>query len=312
MGEDLIRHTVPLASRSALDQHPAAVYLSQLSTRSRRVQRIALDQIASILTDGRHNAATMPWQDIRYQHAAAVRSVLAERYAPATANRMLAALRGTLREAWRLGLIDIETCERACDVKPLRGQRLPAGRALLSDEMRLLLEACAGTRPADRRDAALLSCLYSGGFRRAEAVALNVGDYDRDQGGVLIRSGKNNKSRRVYLADFAAERLNAYLDGCSLEVGPIFRRVLKGGALTSDRLTDAAVRYIIRRRCDAASINAANPHDMRRTMVSNLLDAGVDLATVQQIAGHSNPTTTARYDRRGDDAKRRAAQRLTL
>jgi integrase/recombinase XerD len=51
-------------------------------------------------------------------------------------------------------------------------------------------------------------------------------------------------------------------------------------------------------------------HDFRRTFAGNLLDAGIDLATVQVLMGHSSPVTTSTYDRRGERVRRKAVQKL--
>ena len=73
--------------------------------------------------------------------------------APATINKVLAAvLRGTVREAWRLGLVDAETLARVADVEGAKARRLPAGRHVEDGEVRQLFAACgSASRPTRRR-----------------------------------------------------------------------------------------------------------------------------------------------------------------
>ncbi len=63
-------------------------------------------------------------------------------------------------------------------------------------------------------------------------------------------------------------------------------------------MTDQAVLDILRQRGKEAQIASFSPHDFRRTFTSNMIDAGVDIVTVQNLMGHASPVTTARYDRR--------------
>ena len=134
--EDLL--PVPVVDPS---RHPVAVYLARLAPGSRRSQRAALVTIAEILTEDRVGIDELPWHCLGYQHTGALRAALAERYSPATANRHLAALRGVLKEAWRLGLMSAEDLQRAIDLPAVRGERLPRGRALSRGELRSLFDS---------------------------------------------------------------------------------------------------------------------------------------------------------------------------
>lgn len=302
------------------DRHPARIYLASLAPGSRPAMRGALQVAAELLTMGRCSWETMPWHLLRVQHTQALRAQLADRYAPTTANKMLAAIRGVLRAAWELGQIDTDSYQRAVSVKAVRGHTVPRGRSISRGELRALFEACVRDRSAmGVRDAALLAVLYGSGLRRAEAAALDVGDYDAQAGSLHVRAGKGNRERLCYAAEGERQLLDAWLSararaGAPPDRGPLFVPMVKGGKLRLPlrRLDARTVLDIVQRRARQAGVGHLTPHDFRRTMIGDLLDAGADISTVQRLAGHAQVTTTARYDRRGEAAKARAAALLSL
>jgi site-specific recombinase XerD len=307
------------ASNIPADRNPALVYLASLAAGSRRTMRQALDTMARSISTGQCNHATLPWGALRFQHTQAVRAVLQERYEAATANKMLSALRQTLRAAWNLGYMSAEEYQRAINFKAVTGEQPEAavGRALKFGEWIGLFAVCAADdSPAGVRDAAVIALFKIAGLRRAEMASLNVDDYDSTNHNLTVR-GKRNKTRVVPIEDAGA--LDALTDWLCLRFngnahqamsGPLFTRILKGGAITQARLTDQGIYHILDTRRQQARIATFTPHDLRRTFAGDLLDAGVDLSTVQKLMGHANANTTSGYDRRGDRAKRDAVRKL--
>lgn len=298
------------AQYQSADQNPARVYLASLAAGSRPTMARALDAIADIAVPGA-TADTFPWAALRYQHTQAIRAQLAAKYDAATANKMLSALRQTLKQAWRLGQMTADEYMAAVDVKNITGSKpeQAAGRALTLGELMALAAACNDGTAAGVRDAAMLAVAYAGGLRRAEIVGLTMADFDQ-AAGVLTVTGKRNKSRTVPLQNGALAALTDWLAVRGAQAGPLFTRIGKGDKLTHAGLTTQAVYYVFSERAGAAGVRAFSPHDMRRTFAGDMLDAGVDISTVQKLMGHSNVTTTAGYDRRGERAKKDAAKRL--
>ena len=303
------------AALAVLDRHvttgpnPAAVYLSRLAAGSQRGMLAALKSVASVFAGQPFDPLLVQWHLVRYEHAQAARSALAAKYAPATVNLHLAALRGVLKECWRLGLMTAEELARAADVASIRAENLPAGREVSFGELRSLFRSvsdpAAGAKAA--RDAALLGLLYGCGLRRSEAVALDVADWNPATEEVTIRNGKGHKARLVYAKGGTATALKTWLVARGSEPGPLISPIRKGGQVQMRRMSAHNVFHIVRRLASQAAVGKFSPHDLRRSFVSHLLDASADLASVQQLAGHASIATTARYDRRGERAKAKTA-----
>jgi integrase/recombinase XerD len=303
--------TLNLRCPVPLTQHPAAVYLDSLgSERSKATMREGLNIMARMLTSSECDAMTLNWAALRYKHTAALRSALEKKYAPATVNQMLCALRRVLKEALRLDLIDPQDYSKAVDVRSIKQSGKVRGRALTLSEIAALMQSCSGKTPIDVRDKALIAILRGGGIRRGEAVNLLKRDFNLSTGALLVREGKGKKDRTVYLPESACVLVSEWLELRGEAPGPLLYPIRKGGEIQRRRMTEDGVLKIVQRRAKLAGVESFSPHDFRRTFCSDLLDAGVDIVTVQKLAGHASPVTTAKYDRRGEETKRRAVQHL--
>ena len=125
-----------------------------------------------------------------------------------------------------------------------------------------------------------------------------------------MRLGKGGKDRIFYLPRGAIALVENWLRIRGFMPGPLLCPVNKGGNLQMRRMTPDAVLKILKKRALQAGVEEFSPHDFRRTFCSDLLDASVDIVTFQKLAGHASPVTTAKYDRRGEETKRRAVQKL--
>lgn len=314
---DLVRPPGPLAPRAPA--RAGRVYLSRFAKpTSRRAMRASLVAALRALGVEGVEPEDFPWEALDVEHASELRAALVGRYAPASASRHLTAVGGVLRTAGRLRLLAPDRLEdlvgRGGPLSPPKArQGAPAGRMLEPAEVAAAIRAAVHpARPSgapsrlSTRDAAIVALAAFGGLRRAEIAGLVLADLDRP-GRVLRVTGKGDKTRTVPLSDVASAVVEAYLHERGDEPGPLFLRGVRGGGRLLDAgISPSAVYGVIRAACLHLG-SPATPHDFRRTFASTLIDAGVDLVTVRDLMGHDSIQTTIRYDRRGDERKRKAA-----
>jgi site-specific recombinase XerD len=289
------------------DEHPVAVYLANLAPGSRRTMKQSLEVVAKMFD---RTILNLRWQDLRYQHVQFVRSRLAEHYAPNTANKILTALRGVLHEAKKLGLMSAEDYMNARDIKAVKGKRVPKGRALTEEEIKKLFSVLDCKTLSGTRDTAMLAVMISTGVRRNELTGLMLKSYNKEEKTIFIR-GKGNKERVVNMKDatLAIEKW-LVMRGPGKPEDPLFLPIDQWGHIFPRRLSDLAITFRLEDIAEKADVKKFAAHDMRRTFITRLLDAGADMGTVRNLAGHEDMNTTAKYDRRDDRAKKAAVELL--
>lgn len=158
------------------------------------------------------------------------------------------------------------------------------------------------------RDKALLLLGFAGAFRRSELVALNVGDLERTDEGLIIHI-RRSKTDQVGAGRIVAiphggrlgilEALTDWMKRANIETGRIFRSVDKAGRV-GESLTDRSVANIVKQYAEAAKLDPAlfSGHSLRAGFVTSALDAGADAFAVMDISGHRDPRTLKVYDRR--------------
>jgi len=97
---------------------------------------------------------------------------------------------------------------------------------------------------------------------------------------------------------------------CPVDPSPLSYPINKAGRVQKRRMSDRTVRYILKKARRRDSRQGLLPARHETHPHRDLLDASAALAAVQKLVGHANVEITARYDRRGERAKKRAASLL--
>ncbi|MGA9876193.1 MAG: site-specific tyrosine recombinase XerD [Solirubrobacteraceae bacterium] len=210
---------------------------------------------------------------------------------PATLQRKAACLRSFYRHLRREDLIDRDP---TADLRgPPKTQRLP--KVLSREQVAELLAQPRGSEPLALRDRALLELMYACGLRVSEAIALEVGDVDLEEG-MLRARGKGSKERIVPVGRQAVGALELYcrrarprLVGMRVETHLFVNH--RGAGLTRQGLYK-----IIQSHARAAGLaEQMTPHTLRHTFATHLLSGGCDLRSLQEMLGHADLATTQIY-----------------
>jgi site-specific recombinase XerD len=209
-----------------------------------------------------------------------------------TINRRLDYVMGLLRQLADQG--------QAVDGSVFRLHTLPRPESLprhLSDtEIQhfeaLLRSRIESTDRLSRLETACALVLAHTGIRSGECAVLQRQDIDLQARRLLIRQGKGQRDRMVYLSDLACQALTHYLQDYPLTpTSPLWI------APTGKPISQLWLQKCIASLGQQAGIPDLQPHRLRHTFATRLLNAGVDITRIQKLLGHDRLTTTMIYAR---------------
>lgn len=309
------------ARSDTVEPEPLAGLVEQFTLHIRDERRLSPETVRAYLTNVREflsflHARLRRELVTRDLDLIGLRAFLASRHEhdeAVTVGRKLSALRCFLGLLKKRRLIEENPAKLLAPKKAPRSLpefHAPEQVAALLDRTAPQHEDSPRERAEALRDRALLELLYGAGLRVSEATALDLDHVSladpfarRGEEGdglltVRVRSGKGRKERFVPAGQKAQVALIEYLAQRKALGHP------RTGALDPDALflsvrgARLGVREVRRRlnlRADEASLGSTHPHALRHSYATHLLGSGADLRSIQELLGHKNLSTTARY-----------------
>lgn len=170
---------------------------------------------------------------------------------------------------------------------------------LSMSEMSKFLEVVATSRIKTRT---IIELLYGTGCRVSELINLKVEDFDFQEGLINIL-GKGDKERIVPMTPSTSELVSKYLSHFKVKTGLLF--TMRGNP--SEPMSRISVTNLTKDIAKRAGISSTvSAHVMRHSYATHMLENGCDMATMQELLGHSDMKTTKIYARVTTDLRRKA------
>ena len=299
----------PLSSGKDFALPPAILRLlegverSLTSENSRRAYRTSLLQFFAWCSSGKGDGTFSRLSVLQYKDDLIAAGTTLEscewkrRYAPATVNQRLAAVRALAQEAADQGLL---SQVEAAAIQRVRGEKQlgsQVGNWLQKGEVDALLNFVDRSTLRGRRDYAILAVLFATALRRRELVELQVETIQRRDGqwGFIGLRGKGGKIRNISLPEWVRGAIVDWLSATGIVQGSIFRSISRHGKLGAHSMSEESVKLILSYYARACGHYHFRPHDARRTCARLCRTGNAAIEDVQELLGHSSIQTTERY-----------------
>ena len=212
-----------------------------------------------------------------------VQSLPKTKYAKSTVNRKIVSISSFFNWCINQKKLNIKDIKQIKNIKTER--KLPT--ILTSNYINNLLDTIPTSTSKEIRDRTIIEILYSSGLRVSELTNLKVNDFKNNKSLKVL--GKGNKVRILPMTDKSFNYMNLWISKYRSEYkneksGNYIFLGVRGG-----KISDREIQRIVNLRLGTF------PHSIRHTFATHLLDGGADLRVVQEMLGHTDPSTTQIY-----------------
>ena len=212
-----------------------------------------------------------------------IQSLSKSKYAKSTVNRKIVSISSFFNWCINQKKLNIKDIKQIKNIKTER--KLPT--ILTSNYINNLLDTIPTSTSKEIRDRTIIEILYSSGLRVSELTNLKVNDLKNNKSLKVL--GKGNKTRILPMTDKSYNYMNLWLSKYRSEYkneksGNYIFLGVRGG-----KISDREIQRIVNLRLGTF------PHSIRHTFATHLLDGGADLRVVQEMLGHTDPSTTQIY-----------------